>query len=395
MGSAGTGKTVVTAELAAFFNRDRLINPNYNNGKVYVTAPTNKALAVIQGKINASVEFKTIHSAVKLYRVTNPKSGQKYFVKSKGKNEFNFAKACFIDESSMLNSEFIGGKAILDKDGKQIDFIKPHLDDLPFPIIFIGDDKQLNPINEPISPVFIQDYPEVRLTEIIRQGEGNPIIDLSMDLDMIYFKKPKLIDNRGYIYSDNKQGLIDNLAEVNGTDDLKYLAYTNTVVDEMNQLVREKRYGTPKKVEKLETIVFNSPYGNFYTNKEVKVEDLCIITSNIGIPREETKFDREGPINSVDYIKMKYYKINDEVNIVHEQSEKVYKTILETLNENCKRHGWDYRGKDYFVEQFADIKYNHAITVHKSLETGSYKIHLIDWNPLKTYTLPATVMIAA
>lgn len=367
VGSAGTGKTYLVSELVKFVQRDRTINPNYNNGMVYVTAPTNKALSILQGKIDTRVEFKTIHSALKMRRYTNPKSGQKMFVRGTGKNDFNFAKICFIDECSMLNSDFIGGNDNLKKE-----CIKPYLEDYGFPIIFIGDDKQLNPVGEEFSPVFHQDYPEVKLTEIIRQGAGNPIIDLSRDIDKIYFKKPKIVDGKGYLYSQNIESIIDDLAEVNGTDDLKYLAYTNLVVDSINQSVRERRYGKPNKIEKLETIVFNSPYGNNFTNKEVKVEDLVVVTDNIGVPRESTKFNHEGPINAIDYIKMKYYRINDSINIVHEHSESVYKVVLTTLNENCKRYGWDYRCKDFFTDQFADIKYNHAITIHKS-QGSTYK----------------------
>lgn len=359
LGSAGTGKTFLISQLVKFLNRDRTINPNYNNGKVYVMAPTNKALSILQSKIDINVEFKTVHSALKMRMFTNPRSGQTTFIPSKGgKNEFNYAKIAFLDECSMLNSDFIGGNEKTEK---------PYLENYSFPIIFIGDDKQLNPVNEEFSPVFHQGFPEVRLTEIIRQGAGNPIIDLSRDIDLIYFKKPKLVLGKGFIYSDNKSNIIDDLAEVNGTDELKYLAYTNNVVDEVNQAVRIKRYGTPNKIEKLETIVFNSPYGNNFTNKEIKVESLEIIIDDIQIPKESTRFDNEGPIGAMDKVKMKYYKINDSINIVHEQSEYVYKTILSCIKENCSRYGWDYRGRDFFINQFADIKYNHAITIHKSL----------------------------
>lgn len=364
IGSAGVGKTVLASELVKFICKDKLINPNYNNGKVFVTAPTNKALSILQSKIDAPVEFKTIHSALKMHRVTNPKSGQKYFVRGKSRtNDFELAKACIVDECSMLNSEFIGGNENVPK---------PYLEDFPFPIIYIGDDKQLPPVGEEQSPAFTQDYPEVRLTKIVRQGAGNPIIDLSRDLDKLYFKIPNVIDDKGYIYSDNKQAIIDDLAEVNGTDDLKYLAYTNMTVDSMNKLVRERRYGNPNKIEKDETIVFNSPFGSFFTNKEVKVESLDIITADIRIPTEYTKYDREGAIGRTDSIRMRYYRINDAINIVHEQSEAMYKIVLASINENCKRYGWDYRGRDFFVEQFADIKYNHAITVHKS-QGSTYK----------------------
>jgi superfamily II DNA or RNA helicase len=51
LGSAGCGKTVLASKLAEFFRRSRTINQHYNNGHVFVCAPTNKALAVLMGKI--------------------------------------------------------------------------------------------------------------------------------------------------------------------------------------------------------------------------------------------------------------------------------------------------------------------------------------------------------
>ena len=374
LGSAGVGKTYLSGELVKFFQKDYTINPNYNNGLVFVTAPTNKALAVLKSKVHTSVEFKTIHSALKLSRYINKTTGQVSFTKKwSKKDEFNNCKITLIDEVSMLNSAIEGGK-----DPTTGEYLRGYLDSYGFPIIYIGDDKQINPVGEPFSPVFHKDYPIVRLTEIIRQGNGNPIIDLSRDIDMIFFKTPNIIDGKGYLYNDNKDALINDLAEVNGTDELKYLAFTNNTVDGMNKLVREKRYGKPKKIELGETIVFNSPFESFYTNKEEKVEGADIITSNIPVPRYKTKFIEGSPItDNMDSIKLKYYRVNGAFNVIHEDSEEVFKTIVNSLKYNCAKNGWDWRGKYWFEELFADIKYNHAITIHKS-QGSTYKTSIIN-----------------
>lgn len=369
LGSAGVGKTYLMGELVKKLKRDYTINPDYNNGVVFATAPTNKALAVLQSKISASVEFKTIHSALKLKRLVNNKTGIVSFIKAWSREDnFRKCKSCIIDETSMLNTLIEGG---YDKDGE---YIRGYLEDYSFPIIYVGDDKQLNPVGEPFSPVFHKGYPTVELTEIIRQGEGNPIISLSRDTDMIFFKMPNTINGKGYVYDNSKAGIIENLAEVNGTDEMKYLAFTNNTVDAMNKAVREKRYdGSPRKIEKDETLVFSSPYENFYTNKEVKVEKVEIITSNIPVPKYKTKFDSDGlPIGQLDNIKMKYYRINGAFNVVHEDSDNVYKTIISTLTYNASKLGWGWRAKFFFEEQFANVTYNHAITVHKS-QGSTYK----------------------
>jgi hypothetical protein len=86
--------------------------------------------------------------------------------------------------------------------------------------------------------------------------------------------------------------------------------------------------------------------------------------------------------------------VNGYIRVIHEDSETEYRKLSSELKSDCKSKRKSWPAYYWFIEQLAHVTYNHAITVHKSLETGSYKIYLIDWNILKTYTLPATVMIA-
>lgn len=359
-GAAGVGKTYLSDQLVQICKRDHTINPRYNNGTIYVTAPTNKALSILQNKIqpSSSIVFKTIHSALGMKLVTDGKTGVRKFVpgwtqQERGK-EFNKCKMCVIDEASMVNTQILG-----------------LLDELPFPILFIGDRFQINPVNELNTPVFNRNYPTFELTEIIRQGEGNPIIDLSRDIDLIFFKQPRLVDGKGYVYNNNLDSIIDHLAEINGTDELKYISWTNNDIDAMNDTVRKRIYGKPKRVELGEILVFNAPFGEHYTNKEVKVEQLDIITDYVPIPRQDTSFINDQPVK-LDQIKMKFYRINNNFRVVHEDSDELFKIATKYLEDNCKKFNWNWKGKYFFVEQFADITYNHAITVHKS-QGSTYK----------------------
>lgn len=386
IGSAGVGKTVLVASLARYFSEC------YWNGFIYVTAPTNKALAVLKTKVEVhegdNIILKTIHSALSLKKYDDPKTGKRTFIKGKKSgrvqaDDFDFSRICIIDESSMLNSQIEGN---CEKGDKKV---SGHLESYEGIVIYVGDNKQLNPVGEPFSPVFGKKYPTVELTEIIRQGEGNPIINLSRDLDMIYFKKSKIfpVSNgtktisklNGYLYSDNMQTIVDNLAMVNGTDELKYLAYTNKEVDKMNGIVRERRYGTPAKLELEETIIFNSPFDEFYTNQEVKVEKLDVIEWNVSLPTFYTTYDTSGnPINDkFDKVRLKCYIVNDSFKVVHEDSDKAFKEAAKEIKNKCLKIGWDWRGYYWFVEQFADIKYNHAITIHKS-QGSTYKESILN-----------------
>lgn len=362
-GSAGTGKTFLAKSYIEYFASQR--QGRWDESQVFVTAPTNKALSILQQKIGIMpfVTFATTHSALKLRRDVNPKTGLVSYKPNKSYSNppFEKCKLAIVDECSMLSTTLI-----------------EYLDEYSFPIIFVGDDKQLNPVGEPNSPIFDRTYPVHELTEIIRQGAGNPIIDLSRDLDMIWFKQSNLIDGKGYIFNDDKLQIINNLAEVNGTDEMKYLAWTNLEVDTMNKLVRETIYGKPRRVEYGESLIFKEPYSDYWTNQEIKVESLDIIENRLfNVPNSKTKFTKTGEWLNPSTVELKVYMVNGNVPILHEDSDIKFLEIKKELLLNCRQFNWDWRGYYYFLEQFANTTYNHAISVHKS-QGSTYKEAIVN-----------------
>lgn len=366
-GSAGVGKTTVADTLI-------MILSGSIKGNIYCSAPTNKAVAVLKGKVSdyPNLSFVTTHAALKLKRNIDYKTGNISFKPSFDSKypPLKNVGLLVIDETSMLNSELL-------------DYVEEHASKNNTLVVFIGDNKQLNPVNEEESPVFMRNYPEVELTEIIRQGSGNPIIELSRNLSLIKNKETIRTEIGGFIYTYDEDKIIETLAKVNGTDELKYLAYTNIEVDKINKLVRERVYGTPKKIEEGETLVFNAPYkDDYYTNQEILVKNVRVFEKKI-----EYLSNKDGiqdPLSNnpmFRYIKLKLYSVNpvfieenefskggwsDNVIVIHEDCEKDYKALVKELSLKAKiaEIGW----KDYyeFIEQFADLTYNHAITVHKS-----------------------------
>lgn len=120
-GSAGTGKTYLVSVLVEYFASKI---KRWDESKVWVTAPTNKALSILQKKIPSSkgIKFATIHSALKLQRYVNPKTGVVSFKPAKGgEKPFSKCTLAIVDECSMLNSELI-----------------KYMDSFGFPIIFVG-----------------------------------------------------------------------------------------------------------------------------------------------------------------------------------------------------------------------------------------------------------------
>ena len=362
-GSAGVGKTYLVNELIG-----RLMK-KAGRRKILCSAPTNKAVAVLKGKVDErpNLEFITVHSALKIKRDVNYKTGaitfKPYF--SEKYPPLKGVGLLIIDEGSMLPTELLS-------------YVETHADRNNCTVIFIGDHKQLNPVGEEVSPIFVQDYPEVELTEIIRQGKGNPIIDLSRNLDVIAERTDNRLEDNGYLFSNSLPQVIETLATVNGTDELKYLAWTNKEVDTINKLVRKRIYGeSPKKVELGETLVFDEPYNEeYYTNQEIKVETVAKKEKEFFYPAGRAKgvFDS---ITTYNPIKLKYYAINakkseetglmtDNIIVIHEESETEFAKLLANLRSMCKARIIPWVDYYKFKEGFASMKYNHAITVHKS-----------------------------
>lgn len=399
-GSAGVGKTYMVNELI----KELMVKFNiYSANQIYCSASTNKAVGVLKEKVTEDVTFITAHAALKMKRKIDKKTGKKSFEPSFHEKypPLQGVKLFIIDEASMIPLHLLY-------------YIEEYATRFNCVVIYIGDNKQLNPVGETDSPVFLgrptyhnkgmytevpegfshlrhypdydvlfQEYAEVELTEIVRQKGGNPIIDLSRNLDSIKSKQDMRNEIGGYIYTYDEEKIIETLAAINGTDELKYLAWSNKDVDTMNMKVRKRIYGTPAKIELGESIVFDEPYGDYFTNQEVKV-------STLHKRKKKFYFLEQAVYGGTDImgeLELEYYSINpteqkktipgsweysdeidlkDNIIIVHENSEKILTDKLRELNAIASRGLIPWTEYYAFLEQFAQIKYNHALTVHKS-----------------------------
>lgn len=146
-GYAGTGKTTLAREFAA--NMD---------GTVLFGAFTGKAADVLRKK--GCADASTIHSMI--YQVKQGDGGE-IKVKKKPKAEFEGVKLIIIDECSMVGEDI--GKDLLS---------------YRIPVLVLGDPAQLPPVK---GGGFFTDFAaDYMLTEVHRQAEGNPIIEMSMKI---------------------------------------------------------------------------------------------------------------------------------------------------------------------------------------------------------------------
>lgn len=356
-GSAGVGKTwlvhTIVQRLAKITKAKRIM----------CSAPTHKALSVIRTKVIVDeVKFTTIHSALHYRSITDKKTGERVFKSCPNANwpPLNNIDYWVIDEASMIDSDMVKS-------------IEEHAIKQKTTVIFVGDDKQLNPVEEEDSPVFHQNYSEVELTEIIRQGEGNPIITLSRNISKIWDKEEDLIIGTGYLYTQNLAKIIEELARVNGTDEFKYLAWTNKEVDKINNLVRRRIYGDyPAKIELEETIVFDAPYKNYNTNETVKVEELYKYTETIKVILADNHKEKV-----TEEVKFVVYCINKNILVLDDSSVPTFKRYAAIMNKNCKQNLLTFEERNNFLNIFANFKYNHALTIHKS-QGSTYKTTVLN-----------------
>lgn len=170
-GSAGTGKTTLVHTLVSELSHE-LSAKKDRTYSVVMTAPTHKAVEVLRQKNsdedNIYTEFCTLHSALRLkYSIDEDKGIEEYIPDpSIRERKLSGATILVIDEASMIGTDLLHYIDLSLEDNKLLK------------VIFIGDNKQLPPVNEPsyISPIFNQGYKQLGLTEIIRQAAENPII---------------------------------------------------------------------------------------------------------------------------------------------------------------------------------------------------------------------------
>lgn len=234
-GYSGCGKSTlvrkVIDDIPRFTKMARLVDPSHKEYRIELTATTNKAaenLAEISG-----MDANTIHSFLGL-RVHTDYSTGKTSLKVRPNTEQSDC-ILFIDEASYIDPE------LLSLIFKQTRGCK---------IIFVGDPAQLRTVNAFNTPVFDANFPSAELTKVVRQAEGNPIIDLATIFrhSVNTGEPPKFRPDGIIIRHLNRDDFNAEVLQEFGRPewtykDSKVLAWTNKRVIEYNQFINEHRSG--------------------------------------------------------------------------------------------------------------------------------------------------------
>lgn len=163
-GYAGTGKSTLVNHILSTFGQVIKMASLINQGSAWelvLTATTNKAAQALADITNREVQ--TIQSALGLRVDKNFQNGQTKLVATGNKPQLRNS-VLVVDEASYVDHNLL--KLIFEET-------------LNCKIIFIGDPAQLAPVNSSKTPVFTAGFTEAKLTEVVRQQQGNPIIELA------------------------------------------------------------------------------------------------------------------------------------------------------------------------------------------------------------------------
>ncbi|MBD2311112.1 AAA family ATPase [Desertifilum sp. FACHB-1129] len=234
-GYAGAGKSTISFALA----REQL-----ERGKrVAFCAPTHKALNVLRSiayKLELTgVDFFTIHQLLGLSLV---KRGTEKVLEPLGVNYVSSYDLVVLDECSMVSTtlwEFIE---------------KSFTSDCRSRLILMGDPAQLYPVGEGRSPTFNPEIPGVKLTQVVRQAAGSPLMAFVTACRKAVTRssreyrpfKPRL-GTPGATRMTSRELLTLACQKTANFDDapdaFRILAWRNKTVDYYNQAIREHHYG--------------------------------------------------------------------------------------------------------------------------------------------------------
>lgn len=237
-GFAGTGKTTTTSAIVRALHDAGL--------RVAVTAPTNKAVSVLQDKIGDGPAYSTIHAALGFKLVQQiDGTGKLVAHRAPALAEFDVV---VVDEASMLGDELFAPVLAVAR--------QHHVG-----VLFVGDPAQLLPVsNGPrasISSAFTDKVPvRLRLSRIVRQAEENPVLRWSVLLREAIERNEA--PDIGALSATLRQGderlcqilhADDDLIHAWAADayahghDMRVLAYTNATVVRHNKAIHRRIFG--------------------------------------------------------------------------------------------------------------------------------------------------------
>ena len=392
IGKPGTGKTTLIIHFIKVVELSNL------GAKVYITAPTHKALSVIRRSFDKyflngmNIEFKTIHSllGLKCYRY----EGKEIFEQGNA-TDYDTDGLLIVDEASMINSDLL---QLIRESG----FTK---------IIYLGDASQLPPVGQTESPALnLSDLRTHELTKVERQSDTPIITDLLDSIrEAIRFNNVSLIRVPAHSFIKGEKGsvevvdpkgikaMLNNLSKgafQKGTNhensfDSMVIAYTNDRVSYYNRVMRRNMNGG-KQLEEFnlgESVIVGEQITKIVTDSSGKTDKEKEIT----VFRQQdlakiTHVDRDSD-GLVEFYNITLSDGDKEANVkvLHSNSISEHRSMANDLADIAK----EAKAKDSMMtkqywtdywewrDMFSKITPTYALTSHKS-QGSPYEVGVVD-----------------
>lgn len=237
-GYSGTGKTTLLKAFLDFLPKlikmQKVIDPSVNKCHVHLTATTNKAAENLE--YVTRVPAGTIYSLLGLQVRQDIKTGDSR-IEEAGPPSHTDDDLIVIDEASFLSPKGLDQILHLCRNAK---------------VLLVGDPAQLVDHTEQSAAAFSRGYPEVELTEVVRQDKNNPLHSLVLDLrDSVntHALPTPQVDGQRLLHLSQAEFEDACVAEFGRQDwhyhDSKVLTWTNKCAIAYNQGIRACVKGTP------------------------------------------------------------------------------------------------------------------------------------------------------
>ena len=376
-GWAGVGKTFTIQRVIETLQAE---NPRI---QIALTAPTHKAVKVLQYMALElglqDIELVTIYSSLGL--IVNSNDEVKHVAKS-ARGNFSDMDLVIVDEVSMLNRQVVAE-------------LRASAQSLGIPVILMGDSFQLPPVKEKNSPAFENVQLRLRLDKIMRQEEGNPILELTASLrediknntsNTVFRSKVDKKLDKG-VYCLNGKAWVESVKNNFASDEYKEdpdlfrcVAWHNYRIDALNASIRKLLVGETESPyiagERLITKQSISLGEGADRQPLASTDEECIVLDIV--EDLHPKY-----LNTTVQFKVWTIRLMTpreeiaEVYLLHGDSEKQYWSTLNQMIEFAHQDRSQWKAKHDFQESFASLQPPHAITVHRS-QGSTFKNVFVD-----------------
>ena len=359
LGAAGTGKTFLLTRIAGRLEEMGL--------KVLAVAPTHQAVGQIEKLFSGdSITVNTIQSALGLRLQRDGRGG--YQLVPEGEADVSQYDLIIADEASMIGRELWTHVEV-----------SGYGSDLRW--LFVGDPYQLPPVNEAPSPALEQ--PGAKLTEIVRQAQNNPIIDLATRIRNggSFYPLPEETTNGELgIYQVRQHEATEKAARAIEKDPTgtRVLAWRNKAVGKWCRRIKNRLYPDAGRFAEGMHMLAREGYSppdtpviKFHTSALLEVKEARKTDTQLGSAGPRV------PAWSLDLKEKASGQPHTGVYVPRGQGEQLLEDYTEKM---AGQEQWSeyYEAK----EQFAALRYSAASTVHKS-QGQSHRTTLVDVSDLK------------